>query len=97
MCGVRSDDERPLVGALLGLPLSSPISDGAEHGSDVFALPSDYDAFSSEEDVDSVANYPTDLNAVTPEAFDRISRHGYEVAERTLSTYHAAHFEGSLS
>ena len=41
-----------------------------------------------------VANHPTDLNAVTPETFDRISRHGYEVAERTLLTYDAAHFEG---
>ncbi|MBS0546103.1 MAG: patatin-like phospholipase family protein [Proteobacteria bacterium] len=60
------------------------------------ASPSDYDAFSSEENVDSVANYPTDLNAVTTDAFDRISRHGYEVAERTLTNYHAAHFPAPL-
>lgn len=64
---------------------------------DRFASPSDYDAFSSEDDVESVANYPTDLNAVTPESFDRISRHGYEVAERTLSIYQASRFSGSLS
>lgn len=59
------------------------------------ASPSDYDVFSSEEDVESVATYPTDLNAVTPDAFDRIARHGYEVADRTLSTYQEAHFGSS--
>jgi hypothetical protein len=54
--------------------------------------PSDYDNFSSEDDVEAVASYPTDLNAVRLEAFDRIARHGYEIAERTLTTYHPNHF-----
>ncbi|MFZ5783546.1 MAG: patatin-like phospholipase family protein [Pseudomonadota bacterium] len=57
--------------------------------------PSDYDSFSSEDDVETVASYPTDLNAIKPEDFDRITRHAYEMAERTLTTYHPKHFAAS--
>jgi NTE family protein len=52
---------------------------------------SQYDDFSSEADVAVVANHPTDLNALSPAGFDRIARHGYEVADTTL-TAHAPRF-----
>lgn len=54
--------------------------------------PSDYDNSSSEDHVETVASYPTDLNAIRTEDFDRITRHAYEIAERTLTTYHPKHF-----
>ncbi len=46
-----------------------------------------YDDFLTDADVAEAASYPTDLNALSPKAFDRIARHGQEVAELTLSTY----------
>src|SRR5262249_3217566 len=49
--------------------------------------PLEYDALSSEEDVALTASYPTDLVALTATAFDRIARHGYEVADHTLTAY----------
>jgi len=48
---------------------------------------SEYDDFSSETDVAAAANHPTDLNALSLAGFDRIARHGYEVADHTLRIY----------
>jgi NTE family protein len=58
-------------------------------------LISGYDDFLSDADVAAVASYPSDLNALSAEAFDRIARHGYEVADYTLTTYSPQHFTSS--
>lgn len=56
---------------------------------------SEYDEVLSEDDVAAAAPRPTDLNALSPGAFDRIARHGYEVADRTLTTYSPKYFRTS--
>jgi NTE family protein len=53
-----------------------------------------YDKFLSDADVDDAATYPTDLNALSVEAFDRVARHGHEIADLTLTKY-ATNFENS--
>jgi NTE family protein len=60
------------------------------------SVSSEYEGFSSEDDVAIVSAYPTDLSALEPDAFDRIARHGYEVADRTLTTYNAKHFKNHI-
>jgi NTE family protein len=57
------------------------------------ASPEDYDSALSEDDVAAAANHPTDLGALPITAFDRIARHGYEVAERTLTAYSPKYFK----
>jgi len=54
-----------------------------------------YDDFSSEREVATAANHPTDLNALSCATFDRIARHGYEVADQTLSIYAPQQFPKS--
>ncbi len=54
-----------------------------------------YDDFLSDADVAVAASHPTDLNALSIEAFDRLARHGYEVADHTLTTYIPQHFISS--
>jgi NTE family protein len=56
------------------------------------AAPEEYDGALSEDDVAAAATHPTDLGALPIAAFDRITRHGYEVAERTLTTYSPKYF-----
>jgi NTE family protein len=56
---------------------------------------SEYDEVLSEDDVAAAAAHPTDLNALSPVAFDRIARHGYEVADRTFTTYNFRYFKKS--
>jgi NTE family protein len=46
-----------------------------------------YDDFLSDADVAQAATHPTNLNVLSREAFDRIARHGHEIAELTLATY----------
>jgi NTE family protein len=53
----------------------------------------EYDEALSEDDVAVAATHPTDLGALPIAAFDRIARHGYEVAERTLTTYSPKYFK----
>ena len=55
-----------------------------------------YDAYQSEEDVARALSQPTELTAVSTEVFDRIARHGYEVADATLTTYSPAEFRNSF-
>lgn len=55
-------------------------------------LSAEYDDFSSDADVAAAASYPTDLNALSLPAFDRIARHGYELTDHTLATYAPQHF-----
>jgi NTE family protein len=59
------------------------------------APPTEYDAGLPEEDVAAAATHPTDLAALSRPAFDRIVRHGYEVADRTLTTYKPRYFKKS--
>lgn len=56
------------------------------------AAPEEYDDALSEDDVAATAIHPTDLGALPVTAFDKISRHGYEVAKRTLTTYGPKYF-----
>lgn len=46
-----------------------------------------YDDFLSDAEVARATGHPTDLNSLAPASFDRIARHGYEIADLTLSTY----------
>ena len=49
--------------------------------------PTGYDEFLSDADVERAATHPTDLNALSLEAFDRLARHGQEITELTLTKY----------
>jgi NTE family protein len=53
----------------------------------------EYDDTLSEDDVATAATHPTDLSALPITAFDRIARHGYEVAGRTLTSYTPEYFK----
>jgi NTE family protein len=57
------------------------------------AAPLEYDDTLTEDDVALATSYPTDLCAVQIVAFDKIARHGHEVAKRTLTTYGAKYFK----
>lgn len=56
-----------------------------------------YDAFQSEDEVGLALTQPTDLKAVSQHAFDRIARHGFEIADATLTAYAAADFQTSFA
>ena len=47
--------------------------------------PRDYDVYQSDEEGRLALAQPTDLNALPEPLFDRVARHGFEVAEATLS------------
>ena len=49
--------------------------------------PANYDAFLRDEDVSAVARIETALTALTPGRFEAVARHGYEVADATLTAY----------
>lgn len=49
--------------------------------------PANYDAFLRDEDVSAVARTGTALTALTPGRFEAVARHGYEVADATLTAY----------
>ncbi len=49
--------------------------------------PANYDAFMCDEDVSAVARTETALTALTPGRFEAVARHGYEVADATLTAY----------
>lgn len=55
----------------------------------------EYNRALPEDDVAAAATHPTDLSALPTAAFDRIARHGHEVAERTLTTHSPAYFKSS--
>ncbi len=46
--------------------------------------PHEYDAFQPDEEGRLALAQPTDLNSLSPPLFDRIARHGFEVADATL-------------
>jgi NTE family protein len=55
-----------------------------------------YDAFLTEEETALAFSHPTDLKAISQESFDRVARHGYEVADGVLSTYLPEQFPSSI-
>ena len=56
-----------------------------------------YDDFQTDEEVRFALLHPTDLRAVSGEVFERLSRHGYEVADATLRTHSGDLFEQSFT
>ncbi len=54
-----------------------------------------YDAFQTDQETARALSHPTDLRALPEELFDCIARHGYEVADATLTTYSKAEFPQS--
>jgi NTE family protein len=56
-----------------------------------------YDRFQTEQDVASALLEPTELKAISAQAFDRIARHGYEVTDATLTAYAPEEFNSSAT
>lgn len=46
-----------------------------------------YDRYQADQEAIHALRHPTDLAALAPDVFDRIARHGYEVADATLTAY----------
>jgi NTE family protein len=46
-----------------------------------------YDAFQSDEEAELALRHPTDLKAPSEAQFDMLARHGFEIADATLTTY----------
>ena len=53
----------------------------------------EYDDTLTEDDIAFAATYPTNLCALQIAAFDKIARHGHEVAKRTLTTHVSKYFK----
>lgn len=51
-----------------------------------------YDLFQSEQEVAAALALPTGLSAIPQAVFDRVARHGYELADATLTTYSPTKF-----
>lgn len=56
-----------------------------------------YDGFQSDEQAELALQHPTDLKAPSEARFDLLARHGFEIADATLTTYVPARFPGSSS
>jgi NTE family protein len=56
-----------------------------------------YDRYQADREVALALKYPTDLRAITAENFDHIARHGYELADATLTVYTPTEFKQSLA
>lgn len=56
-----------------------------------------YDGFQSDEQVQLALRHPTDLKAPSESQFDVLARHGFEIADATLTTYVPARFPESSS
>jgi NTE family protein len=52
----------------------------------------DYAQFQKDEEAALAFKYPTDLKALSTVCFDRIARHGFEVADATLNAHAPKHF-----
>jgi NTE family protein len=59
-------------------------------------VPAEYDAFQTEMDVASALSLSTGLSAISEAVFDRIARHGYEIADATLTAYSPKEFSKSI-
>ncbi|MBR0896807.1 patatin-like phospholipase family protein [Bradyrhizobium tropiciagri] len=56
-----------------------------------------YDAYQADETAAKALQHATDLKAISPGHFDALARHGFEIADATLTTYVPAGFPRSLS
>jgi NTE family protein len=56
-----------------------------------------YDAFQTDEQAELALLHPTDLKAPSEAQFDMLARHGFEIADATLTTYVPARFPQSSS
>jgi NTE family protein len=56
----------------------------------------DYDLFQRDREASLGLAYPTDLRALPEADFDRIARHGFEIADATLSAYAPTRFPRSF-
>jgi NTE family protein len=56
-----------------------------------------YDEFQADQEVARAFAYPTDLRALPPQSFDRLARHGYELADATLTAHVPEHFARSIA
>jgi NTE family protein len=56
-----------------------------------------YDAFQTDEQAELALRHPTDLKAPSEAQFDMLARHGFEIADATLTTYVPARFPQSSS
>jgi NTE family protein len=56
-----------------------------------------YDGFQCDEQAELALRHPTDLKAPSEAQFDMLARHGFEIADATLTTYVPARFPQSSS
>jgi NTE family protein len=56
----------------------------------------DYDGFQVDQEVALAYRYPTDLKSMPETLFDSIARHGYELADATLTAYSPQEFPRSF-
>jgi NTE family protein len=56
-----------------------------------------YDGFQADQEVAVAFQHPTELNAIPEASFDHIARHGYELADATLTAYWPDEFSRSLT
>lgn len=56
-----------------------------------------YDGFQSDEQAELALRHPTDLKAPSQAEFDMLARHGFEIADATLTTYVPVRFPQSSS
>jgi NTE family protein len=56
-----------------------------------------YDRFQADDETAMALRHATDLKALSPALFDRIARHGYELADATLTAYCPAEFSRSFA
>ncbi len=56
-----------------------------------------YDGFQTDEQAELALRHPTDLKAPSEAQFDMLARHGFEIADVTLTTYVPARFPQSSS
>jgi NTE family protein len=53
----------------------------------------EYSAYLTEADIEDAFRFPVDLDAIPEAAFDLLVRHGYEVADATLTSYLPDYFQ----
>jgi len=58
---------------------------------------SDYDAFQTDKEVALALGQATELKALSPALFNRISRHGFEIANHILTTHLPETFPASYA
>jgi NTE family protein len=56
-----------------------------------------YDRFQADKEVAVAFQHPTDLNAIPEASLDHIARHGYELADATVTAYWPGEFSRSLT